>query len=123
MDKKVPALRMQRCRTNLCAAKILKKKSANLSGREQQAKESRELSNTYLLAKFGFHIAENEPCQVCPTEQCSQVDPESPDAREVARLLASRMIEAGGAFSALSATDLGWALGAVETGLLGKLAN
>ena len=45
-----------------------------------------------------------------------EVDPESPDAREVARLLASRMIEAGGAFSALSATDLGWALGAVETG-------
>ena len=39
MDKKVPALLMQRCRTNLCAAKILKK-SAYLSGREQQAKES-----------------------------------------------------------------------------------
>ena len=27
----------------------------------------RELSNAYLLAKFGLHTAENEPCQVCPT--------------------------------------------------------
>ena len=26
----------------------------------------RELSNEYLLAKFGFDIAENEPCKVCP---------------------------------------------------------
>ena len=25
----------------------------------------------YLLAKFGFDTAENEPCQVCPIEQCS----------------------------------------------------
>ena len=24
-------------------------------------------SNAYLLAKFGFDTAENEPCQVCPT--------------------------------------------------------
>ena len=27
----------------------------------------RELSNAYLLAKFGFDAAENEPCKVCPT--------------------------------------------------------
>ena len=26
----------------------------------------RELSNAYVLAKFGFDTAENEPCQVCP---------------------------------------------------------
>ena len=26
----------------------------------------RELSNEYLLAKFGFDTAENEPCKVCP---------------------------------------------------------
>ena len=26
----------------------------------------RELSNEYLLAKFGFGTAENEPCKVCP---------------------------------------------------------
>ena len=29
----------------------------------------RELSNAYFLAKFGFDPAENEPCQVCKTEQ------------------------------------------------------
>ena len=28
----------------------------------------RELSNAYLLAKFGFDTAENGPCQVCPIE-------------------------------------------------------
>ena len=26
----------------------------------------RELSNAYLLGKFGFDTAENEPCKVCP---------------------------------------------------------
>ena len=26
----------------------------------------RELSNEYLLAKFGFDTAENEPCKICP---------------------------------------------------------
>ena len=26
----------------------------------------RELSNEYLLAKFGFDTADNEPCKVCP---------------------------------------------------------
>ena len=29
-------------------------------------KSRRELSNAYLLAKFGVDTAENEPCQVCP---------------------------------------------------------
>ena len=28
----------------------------------------RELSNAYLLAKVGFDTAENEPCEVCPSE-------------------------------------------------------
>ena len=28
----------------------------------------REVSNAYLLAKFRFDTAENEPCQVCPIE-------------------------------------------------------
>ena len=31
----------------------------------------RELSNAYLLAKFGFDTAENEPCKVCPIERSS----------------------------------------------------
>ena len=26
------------------------------------------VSNEYLLAKFGFDTAENEPCQVCPRD-------------------------------------------------------
>ena len=29
----------------------------------------RELSNAYLLAKFGFDTAENEPCKVCTIER------------------------------------------------------
>ena len=29
----------------------------------------RELSNEYLLAKFGFDTAENEPSKVCPIDQ------------------------------------------------------
>ena len=28
-------------------------------------------SNAYLLAKFGFDTAENEPCKVWPIERCS----------------------------------------------------
>ena len=31
-----------------------------------------ELSNAYFLTKFHFDTAENEPCQDCPTEQCSR---------------------------------------------------
>ena len=34
----------------------------------------RELSNAYFVAKFGLNTAENEPCEVCPTEQCSSRD-------------------------------------------------
>ena len=32
----------------------------------------RELSNEYLLAKFGFDTAENEPCKVCPLSAYSR---------------------------------------------------
>jgi hypothetical protein len=32
--------------------------------------EQKANSNEYLLANFGFDTAENEPCQVCPIEQC-----------------------------------------------------
>ena len=32
----------------------------------RSGRSRRELSNAYLLAKFGFGTAENEPCQVCP---------------------------------------------------------
>ena len=39
--------------------------------RSALCRSRRELSNAYLLAKFGFDTAENEPCQICPIEQCS----------------------------------------------------
>ena len=34
--------------------------------RSALCRSRRELSNKYLLAKFGFDTAENEPCKVCP---------------------------------------------------------
>ena len=34
--------------------------------RSALCRSRRELSNEYLLAKFGFDTAENEPCKVCP---------------------------------------------------------
>ena len=34
--------------------------------RSALCRSRRELSNAYLLAKFGFDTAENEPCKVCP---------------------------------------------------------
>ena len=34
--------------------------------RSALCRSRRELSNAYLLAKFGFNTAENEPCNVCP---------------------------------------------------------
>ena len=42
--------------------------------RSALCRSRRELSNAYLLAKFGFDTAENEPCQVCPNpaESCAQ---------------------------------------------------
>ena len=39
--------------------------------RSALCRSRRELSNEYLLAKFGFDTAENEPCKVCPIERCS----------------------------------------------------
>ena len=35
--------------------------------RSALCRSRRELSNDYLLAKFGFDTAENELCKVCPT--------------------------------------------------------
>ena len=35
--------------------------------RSALCRSRRELSNEYLLAKFGLDTAKNEPCQVCPT--------------------------------------------------------
>ena len=37
--------------------------------RSALCRSRRELSNAYLLAKFSFDTAENEPSQVCPIEQ------------------------------------------------------
>ena len=36
--------------------------------RRALCRSRRELSNAYFVAKFGLDTAENEPCQVCPTE-------------------------------------------------------
>ena len=36
-------------------------------------RSQRELSNAYLLSKFGFDTAENEPSKLCPIERCSTV--------------------------------------------------
>ena len=37
--------------------------------RSALCRSRRELSNAYLLAKFGRDTAENEPCKVCPIER------------------------------------------------------
>ena len=39
--------------------------------RSALCRSRRELSNAYLVAKFGFDTAENEPSKVCPIERCS----------------------------------------------------
>ena len=39
--------------------------------RSALCRSRRELSNAYFVAKVGLDTAENEPCQVCPIEQCS----------------------------------------------------
>ena len=49
----------------------------------------RELSNAYLLAKFGFDTAENEPCKVCPIDAAAR-DHLRPDARVSEVLARSR---------------------------------
>ena len=46
----------------------------------------RELSNAYLLAKFGFDTDENEPCKVCLIEQCRPDSSRGPLERQVARV-------------------------------------
>ena len=43
--------------------------------RSALCRSRRELSNAYLLAKFGLDTAENEPCQVCPTPRNAAASP------------------------------------------------
>ena len=38
-------------------------------------RSKRELSNTYLLVKFGFDTADNEPCKVCPIPRGAAAQP------------------------------------------------
>ena len=42
----------------------------------------RELSNAYLLSKFGFDTAENEPCKVSPIERSATSAPGSTNAED-----------------------------------------
>ena len=72
------------------SAKFLAKLTKNWDCRAVQrsalCRSRRELSNAYFLAKFGFDTAENEPCQVYPTEECSsQRVLEKPRRRRAAR--------------------------------------
>ena len=48
------------------SSKFLKKCDFRAVQRSALCRSRRELSNAYLLAKFGFDTAENEPCKVCP---------------------------------------------------------
>ena len=50
--------------------------------RSALCRSRRAPSHAYLLAKFDLDAAENEPCQVCPTEQCSEGDTGETDATE-----------------------------------------
>ena len=68
----------------------------------------RELSNAYLLAKFGLDTAKNEPCKVCPivpsgrageTEQLQQSRPDF--AGDSARLLVAEFAAVFGALAIL----------------------
>ena len=45
---------------------FLKKCDFRAVQRSALCRSRRELSNEYLLEKFGFDTAENEPCKVCP---------------------------------------------------------
>ena len=47
------------------SSKFLKKCDFRAVQRSALCRSRRELSNAYLLAKFGFDTAENEPCKVC----------------------------------------------------------
>ena len=58
----------------------------------------RELSNEYLVAKIGFDTAENEPCEVCPIELCSQ-----PFDRDYADSDMPSDVESAGAAAAMTA--------------------
>ena len=47
--------------------------------RSALCRSRRELSNAYLLVKFGFDTAENEPCQVCPRAQWTKTEARRPE--------------------------------------------
>ena len=51
----------------------------------------RELSNAYLLAKFGFDTAENEPCQICPSVSLVDLADGRAEARDRLGRLALRL--------------------------------
>ena len=51
---------------------FLKKFDFRAVQRSELCRSRRELSNAYLLAKFGFDTAEKEPCKVCPIERSQQ---------------------------------------------------
>ena len=92
--------------------------------RSALCRSRRELSNAYLLAKFGFDTAENEPSQVCPIEQCSTR--ERVVAAEAAEFRAAKAggMKTGPAFATHGRLGCGWnrvrGLGSAK---LGKLAN
>ena len=48
------------------ASKFLEKCYFRAVQRSASCRSRRELSNAYLLVKFGFDTAENEPCKACP---------------------------------------------------------
>ena len=52
--------------------------------------ESYPNSNAYLLAKFGFDTAENEPCKVCPLSAYRSPDYRSPRWEELPAEQAAR---------------------------------
>ena len=73
--------------------------------RSALCRSRRELSNEYLLAKFGFDAAENEPCKVCllsayrspryaEVKPVEREDVAIEDSAEVARFLSWQQIRA-----------------------------
>ena len=53
--------------SNKCSKFLTKNWDCRALQRSALCRSRRELSNAYLLAKFGFDTAENELCKVCPT--------------------------------------------------------
>ena len=66
---------------------FLKKYDFGAVQRSALCRSRRELSNAYLLAKFGFDTAENGPSKVCPIEQTERDPQLAPAAPTSARWL------------------------------------